>query len=146
MSKSMTQTTTEEESPSLSTNHEPNDLLAQLLQPEVQQSLTTIIEQLPKLTEMLTALTKSYDFARSVATDDVLKSDTLGAIQEIVGPVKDSMKNIARTVIEAKDRAEVSQEVMGPFGLLKMLKDPQVQKMFRFVHAYLQISEERSKK
>ncbi|MEC0305134.1 DUF1641 domain-containing protein, partial [Terribacillus saccharophilus] len=32
------------------------------------------------------------------------------------------------------------------FGLLKLLKDPQAQKMFRFVNAYLQISAERNNK
>ncbi|AJS60587.1 DUF1641 domain-containing protein [Paenibacillus sp. IHBB 10380] len=144
MSESITQTTSEQEPQALSASH--NDVLDQLLKPEVQESLSALIEQLPKLTEIVKVMTKSYDFAHSVATDDVLKSDTVGAITEIVGPVKDSVKNIAGTVIEAKDRAEASNEVIGVFGLLKMLKDPQAQKMFRFVNAYLQVSEERSKK
>ncbi|WP_438348609.1 DUF1641 domain-containing protein [Paenibacillus sp. FA6] len=146
MSEAITQTTSEAESQAVSTSREPNDVLEQLLQPEVQQSLIALIEQLPKLTEIVNVLTKSYDFAHSVATDDVLKNDTVGAIQEMVGPVKDSVKNIAVNVIEAKDRAEVSQEAIGVFGLLKMLKEPQAQKLFRFVNAYLQVSEERSKK
>ncbi|MGF7047865.1 uncharacterized protein YjgD (DUF1641 family) [Paenibacillus sp. DS2015] len=144
MSESITQTTSEQEPQAVSAS--TNDLLDQLLKPEVQESLTALIEQLPKLTEIVTFMTKSYDFAQSVATDDTLKSDTVGAITEIVGPVKDSVKNIAATVIEAKDRAEVSNEAIGIFGLMKMLKDPQAQKMFRFVNAYLQVSEERSKK
>ncbi|MHA0856835.1 helical membrane plugin domain-containing protein [Paenibacillus sp. CMAA1364] len=136
----------EEESQPVSTNSEPNDVLEKLLQPEVQQALVTLIDQLPKLTEIVNIMTKSYDFAHSVATDDVLKSDTVEAITEVVGPVKESVKNMAANVIEAKERAEVSQEAIGVFGLLKMLKDPQAQKMFRFVNAYLQVSEERSKK
>jgi uncharacterized protein YjgD (DUF1641 family) len=146
MAEVNTQTTSESEAQTLSLSREPSDLLEKLLQPEVQQSLTALIEQLPKLTEMLNVLTKSYDFAHSVATDDVLKSDTVGAISEIVGPVKDSVKMIAANVIEAKDRAQLSQESIGMFGLLKMLKDPQAQKMFRFINAYLQVNEERSKK
>jgi uncharacterized protein YjgD (DUF1641 family) len=89
-------------------------------------------------------LTKSYEFAQSVATDEVLKSDTVGAIQEIMDPVTHTVKNIAATAIEAKDRAEESNEVIGLFGLLKMLKDPQVQKLFRFVNAFLQVSKEQS--
>lgn len=144
MSESITQTTSEEV---VSASSKQNDvLLDQLLKPEVQESLSALIEQLPKLTEIVKVMTKSYDFAHSVATDDVLKSDTVGAITEIVGPVKDSVKGIAANVIEAKDRAEKSQEVIGLFGLMKMLKDPQAQKLFRFVNAYLQVSEERSKK
>ncbi|MEC0089036.1 hypothetical protein PMSD_14085 [Paenibacillus macquariensis subsp. defensor] len=143
MSESITQTTSEQ---ALSTSKDNNDLLDQLLKPEVQESLTALIQQLPKLNEIVNAMTKTYDFAHSVATDDVLKSDTVGAITEIVGPVVGSVKNVAANVIEAKDRAEKSQEVIGLFGLMKMLKDPQAQKMFRFVNAYLQVSEEQNKK
>ena len=54
-------------------------------------------------------LTKSYDFAQSVATDEVLKSDTVGAITEIADPVVDSVKGLAATAIEAKDRADANQ-------------------------------------
>ncbi|MCC0771380.1 DUF1641 domain-containing protein [Bacillus pacificus] len=122
------------------------DVLDQLLKPEVQESLTTLVEQLPKLTELVNILTKSYDFAQTVATDEVLKSDTVGAITELVEPVKDTVKSMAATAIEAKDRADESNEVIGLFGLLKLLKDPQAQKMFRFVNAYLQISAERNNK
>ncbi|WP_373889969.1 DUF1641 domain-containing protein [Neobacillus cucumis] len=128
------------------TKVEQLDVLDQLLKPEVQESLTALVEQLPKLTELVNLLTKSYDFAQSVATDDVLKSDTIGAITEIVEPIKDSVKGIAATAIEAKDRAEESNDVIGLFGLLKMIKDPQAQKLFRFINAYLEVSAERSAK
>lgn len=119
------------------------ELMEQLLKPEVQQSLNALVEQLPKLTEMMGMLTKSYDFIKSVSSDEVLKSDTVGAIQEIAEPVVGKVKHLAVNVIEAKDRAEESQEVIGLFGLMKMLKDPQAQKLFRFVNAYLQVSGER---
>lgn len=124
-------------------SQEKLDVLDQLLKPEVQESLSVLVEQLPKLTELVNILTKSYDFAQSVATDEVLKNDTIGAITEIVEPVKDSVKSLAQTVIEAKDRAEESKEVIGLFGLLKMIKDPQAQKLFRFVNAYLEVAAER---
>ncbi|MEC2077768.1 DUF1641 domain-containing protein [Metabacillus fastidiosus] len=121
------------------------EVLDQLLKPEVQESLTALIEQLPKLTELLNVLNKSYDFAQSVATDDVLKNDTVSAIKEISEPVVASVKNIAATAIEAKDRAEESNKAIGLFDLLKMIKDPQAQKLFRFVNAYLQVASEREK-
>ena len=136
----MTQTKAEQASPNVFADLEQLDVLDQLLKPEVQQSLTILVEQLPKLTELVGILTKSYEFAQSVATDDVLKSDTVGAIQEIMNPLTHSVKSIAAAAIEAKDRAEESNEVIGVFGILKMLKDPQVQKLFRFVNAYLQAS------
>ena len=146
MPETITQTKPEQESLQISASQGQLDVLDQLLKPEVQESLTTLVEQLPKLTELVNILTKSYDFAQTVATDEVLKSDTVGAIQEIVEPVKDTVKSMAATAIEAKDRAEESSEVIGLFGLLKLLKDPQAQKMFRFVNAYLQISAERNNK
>ncbi|ANP83745.1 hypothetical protein BAQ53_23730 [Bacillus sp. B25(2016b)] len=146
MPETMTQTKPEQETVQISASQGQLDVLDQLLKPEVQESLTTLVEQLPKLTELVNILTKSYDFAQTVATDEVLKSDTVGAITELVEPVKDTLKSMAATAIEAKDRAEESNEVIGLFGLLKLLKDPQAQKMFRFVNAYLQISAERNNK
>lgn len=128
MPETITQTKPEQESLQISASQGQLDVLDQLLKPEVQESLTTLVEQLPKLTELVNILTKSYDFAQTVATDEVLKSDTVGAIQEIVEPVKDTVKSMAATAIEAKDRAEESSEVIGLFGLLKLLKDPQAQK------------------
>lgn len=144
MTATLTQTKPEQEHFEMSSNRERQDILDQLLKPEVQESLTALVDQLPKLTELLNVLNKSYDFAQSVATDEVLKNDTVGAIKEIVDPVKNSVKSIAATAIEAKDRAEASHEVIGLFGLLKMIKDPQAQKLFRFITAYLEISSERS--
>ena len=146
MPETMTQTKPEQETVQISASQGQLDVLDQLLKPEVQESLTTLVEQLPKLTELVNILTKSYDFAQTVATDEVLKSDTVGAITELVEPVKDTVKSMAATAIEAKDRAEESNEVIGLLGLLKLLKDPQAQKMFRFVNAYLQISAERNNK
>ncbi|MEC2941832.1 DUF1641 domain-containing protein [Bacillus cereus] len=146
MPETMTQTKPEQETVQISASQGQLDVLDQLLKPEVQESLTTLVEQLPKLTELVNILTKSYDFAQTVATDEVLKSDTVGAITELVEPVKNTVKSMAATAIEAKDRAEESNEVIGLFGLLKLLKDPQAQKMFRFVNAYLQISAERNNK
>ena len=146
MPETMTQTKPEQETVQISASQGQLDVLDQLLKPEVQESLTTLVEQLPKLTELVNILTKSYDFAQTVATDEVLKSDTVGAITELVEPVKDTVKSMDATAIEAKDRADESNEVIGLFGLLKLLKDPQAQKMFRFVNAYLQISAERNNK
>ncbi|WP_445488696.1 DUF1641 domain-containing protein [Niallia sp. 03133] len=137
MSESTTQTKAENQLTA------SQDLLDQLLKPEVQESLTTLIEQLPKLTELVNVLTKSYDFVQSVSTDDVLKSDTVGALTEVMEPVVHSVKGVAATAIEAKDRAEKSNETIGLFGLLKLLKDPQAQKLFRFTQSYLQIMTER---
>ncbi|MDF9762293.1 uncharacterized protein YjgD (DUF1641 family) [Peribacillus simplex] len=133
----------EHETLNISGNQEQLDILDQLLKPEVQESLNTLVEQLPKLTELVNILTKSYDFAQSVATDDVLKNDTVSAISEIATPVVGSVKGLAANAIEAKDRAEANNDVIGLFGLLRMMKDPQAQKLFRFAQAFLEVSSER---
>ncbi|GIO85917.1 hypothetical protein J25TS5_28490 [Paenibacillus faecis] len=145
MSEANTETKSAHETTITSSDNAQRDIVDQLLKPEVQESLTVLVQQLPKLTELVNILTKSYDFAKTVATDETLKSDTVGAISEIAGPVVGTVKNIAATVIEAKDRADASQEVIGLFGLLKMLKDPEAQKLFRFVNAYLQVAGEKSR-
>jgi uncharacterized protein YjgD (DUF1641 family) len=138
MSETITQSQTEQ----LNARQKQLDVLDQLLKPEVQESLNTLVEQLPKLTELVNILTKSYDFAQSVATDDVLKNDTVSAISEIATPVVHSVKGLAANAIEAKDRAEANNDVIGLFGLLKMMKDPQAQKLFRFAQAFLEVSSE----
>lgn len=118
------------------------DVLDQLLKPEVQESLTTLVDQLPKLTEMVTTLTKVYDVAQTLATDETFRNDTVSTVTEMATPVVKTAKNLAATAIEAKDRSSVSEETIGLFGMLKLLKDPQVQSAFRFANAFLEVSKE----
>ncbi|WP_068776651.1 DUF1641 domain-containing protein [Paenibacillus sp. FJAT-26967] len=118
---------------------QPKDVLDQLMQPEVQESLTVLVENLPKLAEMVTIMTKAYDLAQSVATDQVLIDDLKGGMQEFVKPITEKAKGVAASAIEAGDRAQAETSTIGLFGLLKMLKDPTVQKSFRFVQAFLEI-------
>ena len=140
----MTSENNEQQQAFTATGQGEQELLEQLLKPEVQESLTVLVEELPKLTELVSILSKSYDTVNALANDEVFKSDTAGAISEMMGPVTSSVKNVAATAIEAKDEAEKSQEVIGIFGLLKMLKDPQAQKLFRFVNAYLKVAAEKN--
>jgi len=121
------------------------DVLDQLLKPEVQEALATLVEQLPKLTEMMTLLAKTYDLASQVASDKVLIQDMVGGVMEVVKPLEEKVKHYASAAIEANDRADRSQETIGLFGMLKLLKDPELQRMLRFGQAYLDILGERKK-
>jgi uncharacterized protein YjgD (DUF1641 family) len=121
------------------------DVLDQLLKPEVQEALTVLVDQLPRLTEMMTLLTKTYDLANKVANDRVLIQDMVGGIQEVVKPLEEKVKGYASAAIEANDRADQSEATIGLFGMLKLLKDPELQKMLRFSQAYLDILSERKK-
>lgn len=121
------------------------DVLDQLLKPELQEALTVLVEQLPKLAEMMTLLTKTYDLAQKVTADRVLIQDMVGGLKEVVKPLEEKVKGYASAAIEASDRAEQSDATIGLFGMLKLLKDPELQKMLRFSQAYLDILGERKK-
>ncbi|MHC5325425.1 DUF1641 domain-containing protein (plasmid) [Priestia aryabhattai] len=137
---------TDESMKSTGLSEEQMNALNQLLNPEVQQRLTIIIDNLPKLSEIVTLLTNTYDVAQSLVTDDVLKEDLLGGVKEFIEAVEGRVKGLAATAIEANDRAEAkASSSIGLFGLLRMFKDPQAQKLFRFVQAYLDITNEKQK-
>lgn len=123
--------------------HAKQDVLDQLLKPEVQESLTMLIDNLPKLTEMVTFLTKAYDFTQAVATDKVLIEDFAGGIREFMHPIQEKAKDVASAAIEAKERAQADNSTIGVFGLLRMMKDPQMQQAFRFMNAFLNVMDER---
>ncbi|MGW9103460.1 DUF1641 domain-containing protein [Priestia megaterium] len=127
------------------TTEEQIDILNRLLKPEIQQSLNVLIDNLPKLSEMVIVLIRTYDTAHSLITDDVLKKDTVGAMKQFIEPLEENVKNLAANTIEAKDQAEANSSTIGLFGLLHMLKDPQAQKLFRFIQAYLDITNEKQK-
>ncbi|GAB6989235.1 DUF1641 domain-containing protein [Paenibacillus pini] len=122
---------------------ETPDVLDQLMKPEVQESLTILVDNLPKLAEMVTVMTKAFDLAQSVSKDQVLIEDLKGGMQEFVKPITEKAKGVAAAAIEAGDRAQVDTSSVGLFGMLKMLKDPQVQKSLRFVQAFLDIQAKR---
>ncbi|QAY67627.1 DUF1641 domain-containing protein [Paenibacillus protaetiae] len=138
----MTQTSAPQESAVVET--QKLDVLDQLMKPEVQQSLTVLVDALPKLAEIVTLATKAYDFAQSVATDKVLINDFAHGIGEFVKPVQEKAKGIAAAAIEAGERAQADAgATVGLFGMLKMLKDPEVQKTLRFAQSFLNVLAER---
>ena len=138
----MSETTTQE---AVLTPAAREDVLDQLMQPEVQQSLTVLVENMPKLAEMVTHMTKAYDFVQSVSTDRVLIEDLKGGMDEFVKPITEKAKGIASAAIEAGDRSVAETSTIGLFGLLKMLKDPQVQQSLRYAQAFLEVLGERRK-
>lgn len=139
---SVTVQNVDQETPVAANGAKP-DVLDQLLKPELQEALTVLVEQLPKLAEMTTLLTKMYDLASKVAADRVLIQDMVGGLKEVVEPIQEKVKGYASAAIEASDRADQSDATIGLFGMLKLLKDPELQRMLRFSQAYLDILGER---
>lgn len=143
MSQTTTQQAADEVAATATQAPVQQDVLDQLMKPEIQQSLNVLVENLPKLAEMTTVLTKAYDLVQTVANDRVLISDLKGGMEEFVKPIQDKAKGIAQAAIEASDRSQADTTTVGLFGILKMLKDPQVQKTLRFAQAFLEVMAER---
>lgn len=119
------------------------DLVDQLLKPEVQQSLSSLVENLPKLTEMVNTLTQAYDTMQGLAKDQVFVNDIKAGFSGVVGPVVAKAKHAAAAAMEAGERAKSDTNTVSMFGVLKMLKDPNVQKALKFSQAYLDVLNEK---
>lgn len=143
MSQTITQEAAAEVASTATIAREQLDVLDQLMKPEIQESLTVLVANLPKLAEMTTILTKTYDLVQTVANDHVLIDDLKGGMEDFVKPIQDKAKGIAQAAIEANDRSHAQASTIGLFGMLKMLKDPQVQKTLRFAQAFLDVLAER---
>ncbi len=117
----------------------------QLLQPEAQEALVALVDQLPKIVEMMATLTQVHDVAKKVATDRVLIEDTITGLQEVIKPLEEKAKFVAAAAIEANERADNDNTTIGIFGLMKMLKDPEIQRLLRFGQAYLDVLGEKKK-
>lgn len=119
------------------------DVLEQLKNPEVQASLAVLIDNLPKLTELAVTLSQTYDLVKTLANDQVFVEDMKGGLTEFIKPIEHKVKECASAAIEANERAEKNTAPIGIMGMMKMLKDPQVQHTLRFAQAFLDITAER---
>ncbi|GMA65249.1 DUF1641 domain-containing protein [Alicyclobacillus fastidiosus] len=144
--------------------NESVDVTDVLLNPQVQNSLNTVLENLPQLASILTALTKDEETLASLVTvvdslptlakvvhlvdrvyraaeDAVTDGDTLEGLtkmaQGYVQPCLGTVQKGRQAFEIAKERAEKDQTRYSVFSLLKMLKDPNVQKALRFTQAML---------
>lgn len=135
-----------------------------LLDPNVQLSLNTVLEKMPELAELMSALTKNEETLQSLVKvidslptlakllrlvdrvygaveDAVTDGSTMeGAVkmaQGYVQPVIGTVQKGYRAFEVAKERSEQDTTKYNVFSLLKMLKDPNVQKALRFTQAML---------
>ncbi|MCL6631201.1 MAG: DUF1641 domain-containing protein [Alicyclobacillus herbarius] len=136
----MTQATLPETTNSLQSQDEVFELL---LKPEVQQSLATLVESLPRIASMVAVLNKVCDLTTGVLTD----GEFMGAVDEMIRektkPLKDKLGGLPSAIQEAKQRAEASNAQIGLFGILRLLKEPVVQKNLRFFVALCEVLAER---
>lgn len=137
-----------------------------LLDPNVQQSLNTVLEKLPQLAKLMTAMTKDEETMASLVTvienlpqmakllylvgrvyqaaeDVVTDGDSLDGAAQMLKKYSEPVVQVAHKGLhayhEAKVRAEHDTTNYSVFGLLKLLKDPNVQKGLRFATAMLDV-------
>ncbi|MDQ0189227.1 DUF1641 domain-containing protein [Alicyclobacillus cycloheptanicus] len=121
-------------------NQSPTELDELLIRPEIQQALTTILQELPKLAAVMTLMGKAIEAGKDVLTD----GDTLGALEDKVKSVAGGrVQDLYGAFQEARKRAEADRTEIGIFGIMRMLKDPVIQKSLRFVQAFCNVIEER---
>ncbi|TVX91694.1 DUF1641 domain-containing protein [Paenibacillus agilis] len=118
-------------------------LLQQLAKPEVQQSLLVLLNHLPKLVEITKAATETYEVVQKLSKDRQFLADMKSSLEDIVDPLQVKAKTITSTAMEANERAKQQTSTIGIFGLIQMLKDPQIQHMLRFSKVFLELTEQR---
>lgn len=110
-----------------------------LLKPENQEAMRVIVEQLPKLATTLHLFGKMYDAVEEILSDGEL----IGAVENIVrdkaDPVVTKYKETTEAFREAKERADQDTTQIGVFGILRLLKDPQLQHYLRLAQAFLEV-------
>ncbi len=122
---------------------EQQDVFDALLDPKVQESLHTLVSQLPQLAIATTWLVKGVDVATEILTDGDMLEGVSNIVREKAKPLQEKIKDGAVMVQEAKRRAEQDTTRVNIFGLLRLLKDPTVQKNLRFIQAFLSVLSER---
>jgi uncharacterized protein YjgD (DUF1641 family) len=125
---------------------EQQDMFDALLDPEIQASLHTLVTQIPKLAVATTWLVKGVDVATEVLTDGDMLEGVAHIVRDKATPFQEKLKEAASVAQEAKLRAENDTSRVSLFGLLRLLKDPTVQKNLRYVQAFLTVMSERDKK
>lgn len=104
---------------------------------ETLASLTTLIEQLPRLSKIVYLLGRVYQAAEDVVTDGDTLDGAAKMLQKYTHPVFTTAQKGLKAYQAAKERAEHDTTTYSVFSLLKLLKDPNIQKALRLATAFL---------
>ncbi|MBN6189356.1 DUF1641 domain-containing protein [Aneurinibacillus sp. BA2021] len=107
------------------------------------EALAVLIESLPRLAKMVTLLDKVCTTVEPLVTDKNSLSYLFDTAKVVTAPVTDRVEEGVSIVKEAQARAERNRDTISIFGLMKMLKDPAVQKGLKFTQALLDILSEK---
>ncbi|WP_027415662.1 DUF1641 domain-containing protein [Aneurinibacillus terranovensis] len=107
------------------------------------ESLAVIIENLPRIADMMLLLNRIASVVEPIITDKNSLAVVTDTAKLVTEPVTERVQEGISIVKEAKARAERNQTNVSIFGMLKLLKDPAVQKGFKFVQALLDVLSEK---
>ncbi len=119
------------------------DVTELLMRADVQKALIDVLEQLPKFAPLLVLAGKGVEAAREAISDPDLMGGLEEVVLEKVKPLQGKASDLTSMLQEAKQRAERSNQYIGMFGLLRLLKDPTVQYALRYVQALVDVASER---
>ncbi len=106
------------------------------------QALGAIMEKMPRIAKTVELLDQISPFVEFIS-----KRETLASFAEVLelisDPVTYRIQEGMSLVKEAQHRAEQDSSTISVFGVLKLLKDPAVQNGLKFIHAFLEIWQER---
>lgn len=128
------------------TSVKPNaqdDIADLLLDPAIQESLITVLKEMPKLASLLRTFGDFYDLFKSIMSDPSAIDTILVPLGNKIEPLQEKIANARELYQEAKQRSENEETRVSLFALLRLLKDPTVQKNLRLVQAMLTLISER---
>jgi hypothetical protein len=113
-----------------------------LMRPDVQDALATLLGELPRLASSLTLMGKVCQAASEALSDPDLMGGLEDMVRERAKPWCERARSAQEIVREAQQRAAQDDTRYGVFALLKLFREPAVQRALRFVAALLEVTEE----
>lgn len=120
-----------------------DDIADLLLDPAIQESLITVLKEMPKLATLLRTFGDFYDLLKSIMSDPSAIDTILVPLGNKIEPFQEKVANAKELYQEAKQRSEQEDTKVSLFSMLRLLKDPTVQKNLRLMQAMLTLISER---
>jgi uncharacterized protein YjgD (DUF1641 family) len=110
---------------------------------ETLESALILLDKLPKISKYVQVMEQIFDTLESVATDKQSLGYLFNSAKEIVEPLSSKVQDGVSMIQEVQIRAESITRPVTLFSVLKLLKDPSVQRGFQLFSAFLEVVGER---
>lgn len=123
-----------------------NKLAIHQLDMETLSSLLVLLEKLPSLIASINKIEESLAFVTAISQDSASVDYLTEQVNTYVEPVLEEGRKGMSFIAAVKTKAEHDQKRYSIFSIFKWLKDPAVQKGFRYINATLETLNENKKK